>query len=321
MKSGVDLTNVLENDEDNEETNCTDAIDEAIKSDEENMNSMENAENSLVSENKDSKDDRNNSKEENEVSKELESSSKGKVKGSLLLNYCKSANRSYTLVFVIASFLMAQAFASIADVWVSFWIRKEEHRQHHLQSMYYYHENATNSFSYSDIDLWPTETFVYIYSGIMLVFFIITSARSATFSSMCAAASQNLHDSMFRGLISTPMKFFDDNPAGRIMNRFTKDMGSVDETLPKVMLDALQNNLTIFGAIIVTIFTDLKLAIVILLMSGLFIVVRKIYLRSSKNIKRLEGISMCNVHFACPIDIIVHLLSMFEVLIVLILDF
>lgn len=80
------------------------------------------------------------------------------------------------------------------------------------------------------------------------------------------------------------------------MNRFTKDLGSVDEALSKVILDAFQNNLNVVGAIIITICTDPKLSIVIALMGGLFIFIRKIYLRSSKNTKRLEGMSMW-----CPI--------------------
>lgn len=61
------------------------------------------------------------SKNEGETMKELEASSKGKVKGSLLLNYFKSANRPCVLVFLFATFLLAQILASSADMWVSYW--------------------------------------------------------------------------------------------------------------------------------------------------------------------------------------------------------
>lgn len=46
-------------------------------------------------------------------------------------------------------------------------------------------------------------------------------------------SSQKLHDKMFDGVISAPMRFFDTNPSGRILNRFSKDMGAIDELLPK----------------------------------------------------------------------------------------
>lgn len=52
-----------------------------------------------------------------------------------------------------------------------------------------------------------------------------TVFRSIGFYSICVRASQNLHNAMFDGIISTTMRFFDTNPGGRILNRFSKDIG------------------------------------------------------------------------------------------------
>ncbi|KAJ8978761.1 hypothetical protein NQ317_017484 [Molorchus minor] len=46
-------------------------------------------------------------------------------------------------------------------------------------------------------------------------------------------------------IINTSMRFFEVNPSGRILNRFSKDMGSIDEILPLVILDTLQGLTTI----------------------------------------------------------------------------
>lgn len=125
----------------------------------------------------------------------------------------------------------------------------------------------------------------------MASLFVIALTRSVIFFRFCAVASQKLHDTMFRGLISTPMRFFDLNPSGRIMNRFSKDMGSTDEALPKSLLDAAQINLSMVGAILVTVYTNVRFSIVILIMGVFFLFARHIYLKSSTNIKRLEGAS------------------------------
>lgn len=138
---------------------------------------------------------------------------------------------------------------------------------------------------------WSTETYTLIYGLIMASLFVVALTRSVSFFNFCATASKNLHDSMFRGLVSTRMRFFDVNPSGRIMNRFSKDMGSTDEALPKSCLDAGQINLGMLGAILVTIFTNFKFSIVILIMGAFFLITRHIYLKSSTNIKRLEGTS------------------------------
>lgn len=66
-------------------------------------------------------DNEERSDEKNEVIKELEASSRGKISGSILLNYFKSANHSCTLAFLVASFLLTQILVSVADIWISYW--------------------------------------------------------------------------------------------------------------------------------------------------------------------------------------------------------
>lgn len=125
----------------------------------------------------------------------------------------------------------------------------------------------------------------------MFLLLSIAMARSVAFFYLCALSSQNLHDNMFNGLISTAMRFFDTNPSGRILNRFSKDIGAVDEALPKILLDSIQINLAMVGAIAVTLYVNFKFGAIILLLGIAFMVVRHIYLRVSTDLKRLEGMS------------------------------
>lgn len=129
----------------------------------------------------------------------------------------------------------------------------------------------------------------------MLALFTLAIIRSVGFYTMCVRASQNLHDAMFKGIISTTMRFFDTNPSGRILNRFSKDMGAADEYLPKAILDATQIILNMGGAIIVTSIINPFFLVPVTIMAIIFIFIRKIYLKTSKNIKRLE--SICTVLF------------------------
>lgn len=121
--------------------------------------------------------------------------------------------------------------------------------------------------------------------------FFISPTRSISFYKTSVHASQNLHDSMFKGCVSTSMRFYDTNPSGRILNRFSKDMGSVDELLPKAILDASQIILSMLGTIVVTVIVNPWFLIPIVFLAVIFMYVRRIYLKTSKNIKRLEGIS------------------------------
>lgn len=69
---------------------------------------------------------------------------------------------------------------------------------------------------------------------------VISLLRSFMFFSMAMRASTRLHNKMFASITRAPMRFFHLNPSGRILNRFAKDMGAVDEVLPSALLDVLQ---------------------------------------------------------------------------------
>lgn len=142
-------------------------------------------------------------------------------------------------------------------------------------------------------DLMSTEYCIYIHAALMAILSIIALSRSLTFYSVSVSASQRLHDNMFNGLISTSMRFFDTNPSGRILNRFFKDMGNTDEQLPKAILDAAQIVLNMLGAIVLTAVVDPWLIIPIVVLVVIFVGVRRLYVKTSKNLQRLDGISEC----------------------------
>lgn len=106
-------------------------------------------------------------------------------------------------------------------------------------------------------------------------------------------ASRNLHNTMFNGVTRARMYFFHTNPSGRILNRFSKDMGQVDEILPSVMIDVIQIFLQLFGIIIVIAIVNYYFIIPTLIVGIIFYYLRSYYLSSSRNIKRIEATSKC----------------------------
>lgn len=104
-------------------------------------------------------------------------------------------------------------------------------------------------------------------------------------------ASRNLHNLMFRGVTRARMYFFHTNPSGRILNRFSKDMGQVDEILPSVMIDVIQIFLQLSGIIVVIAVVNPWFAIPTIFIGIIFYYLRWYYLSASRNIKRVEATS------------------------------
>ena len=85
-----------------------------------------------------------------------------------------------------------------------------------------------------------------IYGLLILALVIFCATKTVQYYLVCMTASKNLHNAMFAKLLRAQPRFFDVNPSGRILNRFSKDMGSMDEVLPASMLDVKWVNFLAF---------------------------------------------------------------------------
>lgn len=231
----------------------------------------------------------------------MEASSKGVVKGSVFLQYFRASGSLLLLFVVIILFVLTQTAASGTDYWIAYWTKLEDFRQQsplNLSST-----PAEPNFNLSTFQLnitapdgvmpfldLNTDTCEYIYAGMCVLTLVLCIIRSVIYYYMVLRISRRLHDFMFCSVIGAPMRFFDTNPSGRILNRFTKDMGSVDEILPKILLDSSQVLLALAGSVTLTVLTNYLLLFPLLIMFVLFYFYQKYYLKTSKELKRIEGI-------------------------------
>ncbi|KAF1331594.1 Atp-binding protein, partial [Globisporangium splendens] len=110
---------------------------------------------------------------------------------------------------------------------------------------------------------------------------------------VCAGirASRNLFDVMTRSLFQAPLRFFDANPIGRIVNRYGGDMMQVDVRLPSSYSNLF---VTLFStccqlgtAVYIVKFTG----VLILPLAFLYVKAAKFYLAPSREIARLQKVS------------------------------
>ncbi|CAJ0915429.1 unnamed protein product, partial [Mesorhabditis belari] len=104
-------------------------------------------------------------------------------------------------------------------------------------------------------------------------------------------ASETLHKEMFHAVVNTETEFYDTNPIGRVLNRFSKDIHTMDEPLAFVFFEFILGVLAIIGSVAMIFFVNPWIFLICIPLCLLFWVVRALYLATSRDVKRLEAIT------------------------------
>jgi ATP-binding cassette subfamily C (CFTR/MRP) protein 1 len=67
-------------------------------------------------------------------------------------------------------------------------------------------------------------------------------------------AGRKLHWIILIGVLHAPMSFFDTTPVGRIINRFAKEIDSVDTALPNAFSQSLTVLITVVATLVILIY-------------------------------------------------------------------
>uniref|UniRef100_A0A674MHW2 Cystic fibrosis transmembrane conductance regulator n=1 Tax=Takifugu rubripes TaxID=31033 RepID=A0A674MHW2_TAKRU len=134
-----------------------------------------------------------------------------------------------------------------------------------------------------------TDFYLGIYGGLTLATVIFGFIRNMFLFNVLVRCAQSLHDRMFTAILRTPVRFFDINPIGRILNRFSKDIGQLDSKMPWIFVDFIQLFLQILGVIAVSASVIPWILIPVLPLLLVFIYLRRYFLQTSRDVKRLES--------------------------------
>lgn len=110
-----------------------------------------------------------------------------------------------------------------------------------------------------------------------------------TRGSLCA--SRALHRQMLDNVLRLPLQYFETNPVGQIINRFTKDMFIVDIRFHYYLRTWLNCTLDVIGTILIVVFASPLFIVVVIPLGYLYFTIQRYYISSSRQIRRLNGAS------------------------------
>ncbi|KAJ8954555.1 hypothetical protein NQ318_000789 [Aromia moschata] len=236
----------------------------------------------------------------------------GTISSKVYRSYLRAGGSWLKIITLSSAFIIAQIIDSFTDYFLSVWTNVEQWKSENKIINKYNNELTngtginntaiyTNSISRTSLQSYLNEVLtqqvaVTVYIFLVIATIILSVSRSLAFFRFCMTASVTLHNSMFYKIVNASMKFFNTNPPGRILNRFSKDVGSVDEALPLTIVDTVQIGLIVvaISLLIGSLNPWILLPTVIIL--TIFYYLRHVFLATSRDIKRVEGVTRSPIY-------------------------
>lgn len=173
----------------------------------------------------------------------------------------------FSSMFVLFLFAGGQGIAMAADWWLKLWSEAslEEQRD-------------------------PSK-FLYTFLALSVATTVIAVLRAVIFFAVGLRSATNLHRRALWGVLRSPWRFFTANPLGRIVNKFSADQDNMDELLPICLFDTIQIGFLVLGSLVLCVVAVPYLLILLVPLIVLFVLLRRHFLHSSRELKRLESIT------------------------------
>ena len=111
-----------------------------------------------------------------------------------------------------------------------------------------------------------------------------------------AAASDKLHRAMLEKTMHAPLSFFESNPIGRILNRFTSDLDVIDQKIPNQLRQFLGCVFMIVGTFLVVSSITPMFLVTLIPIIIIYTFLQIYYTRTRRQVKRLESVAKSPIY-------------------------
>ena len=200
---------------------------------------------------------------EKDVLIEEEKAEEGDVKMSVYLNYFKSLRVTWLAVLGLSWLAMQVAYVG-TDLWLAIWSSDAAAAAANV--------NSTTNSSSAATSLRNERLAVYGVLGFSHNVLYLVGWIALAFGS--AASSVTLHRQLLLRIMRSPMAFFDTTPLGRIINRFSKDLSTIDSRIRFALEGWVICLLQVFSLIIMIVIQIPLLAVVVVIVAILYYMIQ-----------------------------------------------
>ncbi|KAG7388147.1 ATP-binding cassette sub- C member 8 [Phytophthora pseudosyringae] len=178
-------------------------------------------------------------------------------------------------LLVIIIFIATQCVNLLSTWWLSFW---SEHSQ-------------TEDDNDEQANQQSQMFYVYVYMALNVVYAVALYVRAITTYKGGLRASRSLFQNLLARILRAPTSFFDTTPTGRIVNRLSKDVYTVDESIPATWSMLLNTFISVLVTLAtISYVTPIFMIILLPVLVGYYIS-QRYFIKSSRELQRLDSIS------------------------------
>ena len=128
-----------------------------------------------------------------------------------------------------------------------------------------------------------------IYGAIGVTVGMLSFIKSMTMLRGILNSARIFHYDLLSGVMHAPMSFFDSTPMGRCINRFSKDLDSIDMTIPSTLRQIISVLLRVMGTLYILATTNVWFLIIVPPIAIILFLVERYYIVTNRQVKRLEA--------------------------------
>jgi ATP-binding cassette subfamily C (CFTR/MRP) protein 1 len=199
----------------------------------------------------------------------------GDVSMEVYKTWARAAGGILATILMLTFFLLGEMISLSSNYWLSFWSQSSKGSNH-------------NGFS--------TGFYLGIYALLNVIIVLASFGREYYARLRGLAASRHLFASLLTALLYAPLAFFETTPLGRIMNRCSKDIYTIDEQLPSSLRGYLLTILRVILALAYICFVTPWFMALLLPLGVFYYCAQRYYIKTSRELSRLESLSRSPIY-------------------------
>ncbi|CAG8111193.1 unnamed protein product [Penicillium olsonii] len=254
-----------------------------------------------------------NGKAQEEKAKLQESKATGSIKWSTVSMYLRAMGPWYYWIGAVLVFCLQQLGSVSTNIWIRQWANSyhtskaasEEAGQYaaaaHLKPPTFNVGSVGRVSSWGLPQLGASSTaeasgevnvayYLGVYALLGFLYIAISLSREAVLFWGSLHASWKIHDRLLKAVMHAKFRFFDSTPLGQLMNRFSKDVESVDQEVAPVAIGMLHSLASVIMIVILISWITPGFLIAGVFITLVYTALGAVYLNSSRDLKRLESV-------------------------------